>query len=93
MNKVEPKIKQFLSKTEGLPESTSATDEFLEVLKRENIRQIKEQLAVDLAPLQDRLANIERQQAVIIRLLERKLDLNIQEKRIMDLLETKLKES
>jgi len=88
--KSEVKVKKFLEESQGLLESPSTIDEFLEVFKRENIRQVKDQLATELMPLQNRLQNIERQQTIIIGLLERKVDLDAYEKEIMDLLKKKL---
>lgn len=90
MSKLKPEVKKFLDKTEAVLEPKSVTDEFLEIVKRENIRQIKKQLAADLAPLVERLNRIEHQQDRIINLLERKLELDKYEKDIMDLLKAQL---
>jgi len=90
MSKVKPEIEKFLTKTKELENPLSATDEFLEVLKRENTRQIKEQLATDLVSLEVRLTHIEQQQNTIIQMLKSKLDLDGYEKEIMDLLKAKI---
>ena len=84
-------VKDFLKKSKGFLDQSLQTDspiidEFAEVLKRENIRQVKEQLATDLAPLLQRLTHIERQQDRIIELLKSQLNLDVYEKEIMDLL-------
>lgn len=93
MSKVKSEIEEFLKKTKGLAGSKSATDEFLAIIKRENIRQIKDQLASEFAPMLVFLKSIERQNDIIIDLLKRKLDLDPLEKEIMYLLKAKLKES
>jgi len=93
MNKAKPEVKEFLAKSKVLLEPPSTIDELAEVLRNENIRQVKKQLASDLAPLLNRLTIIERQQTVIIGLLKKKLDLDAYEKEIMDLLMAKMKES
>ena len=94
MSTVKPEVEKFLDKSKEILEPKSAVDEFLEVkrekVKRENIRQIKDQLSVELSPLLKRLASIEQQQTIIIGLLKKKLDLDGYEKEIMDLLKTKL---
>ena len=81
-----PEIKKFLDKIEGLQKSPSAVDEFRVILKHETLRQVKDQLATELTPLRNYLANVEAQNAVIIRLLKNKLDFDVQEKEILDLL-------
>ena len=86
-----PEVKEFLDKSRALLKDTGEpTDKFAEVLKRENTRQIKEQLATDLEPLLQRLATIEMQQTRIIELLKDKADLDLYERQIMDLLRVKL---
>ena len=90
MTSVKPQVKQFLKDSEGLLEPKEPISEFLEVLKQENIRQIKSQLAVDLAPLESRLKRIEQQQERIIELLKSQLNLDLYEKQIMDLLKAKM---
>lgn len=90
MSTVKSDMKKFLEKSKILVEPDSAVDEFVEILKRENIRQIKAQLAADLAPLLARLNHIEQQQSTIIDLLKKKMELDAYEKEIMDLLKKKL---
>lgn len=86
-----PQVKQFLKEVEGLlGDSKEPVSDFLEILKRENIRQIKEQLAADLAPLLPHLKRIELQQDIIIELLRSKLNLDVYEKEIMDLMKKEL---
>jgi len=85
------KVKQFLADSKGLlGDAVEPLSEFAEVLKQENIRQVKDQLAAEVGPLLTRLQHIEQQQSIIIGLLKRKLDLDGYEKEIMDLLKSKL---
>lgn len=92
MSVAKPKVEKFLKESKDLLRDTpeAVLDDFLEVLKRENARQIKEQLVADLASLLARLSHIEKQQEQIIELLKRQLNLDVYEKEIMDLLKAKL---
>ncbi len=94
MEQPKPKVKEFLNKSKELlkdaGEPSFDTAEFVEVLKRENTRQIKEQLATDLEPLLNHLVSIEKHQTTIIELLKKKLDLDVYEKEIYDLVKAKV---
>lgn len=88
---VKAEVKRFLERNKGLlVDSGEPTSAFLEAVKAENIRQLKEQLATDLAPLLARLSHIESQQEIIIGLLKSKLNLDVYEKEIMDLMKKQL---
>lgn len=91
MSKNKQEVNKFLDESNKvLTMNVDSTEEFAEVIKRETLRQAKDQLAVELAPLLNRLANIEEQNTIIIRLLKNKLDFDVQEKKIFDLLEKAL---
>jgi 2-hydroxy-3-keto-5-methylthiopentenyl-1-phosphate phosphatase len=94
MSKVKPEIQKFLEKSNKvLIGDRDPAEEFIEIIKRETMRQAKDQLASGLAPVLSRLESIERQQNIIIGMLKKKLDLDPYEKEIMDLLKQKLTET
>ena len=94
MSVAKPKVDEFLVKSRQLlrDQPEEVIEEFAEVLKRENMRQVKDQLTVELAPVLSRLTHIERQQERIIDLLKSQLNLDVYEKQIMDLLKKRLEE-
>lgn len=85
-------VKKFLKKENPALQTKAVTDEFPEVREHWNKGQIKDQLAVELAPLLSRLSHIERQQERIIDLLKSQLNLDVYEKEIMDLLRKRIEE-
>lgn len=91
MSATKPKVKQFLEDSDKVLTPTSPTKDIAQILEAEKIRQIKDQLSSELAPIRNRLASIEKQQGVIVDLLQKKVDFDPQERRILNLLETLLK--
>lgn len=92
-SKVESKIKKFLEKNRDLLGSPSAVDEFIEVMKQENMRRVKDQFSAEFTPLLKVLDTIRDQNVVIIRLLKNQQDFDAQEKRILDMIELSLKQA
>jgi len=88
------KTQEFLQKSKDMlgEKSIDSTSDFLEVLKAENLRQIKRQLGIDLAPIKSELKIIKDQQSELIQLLKHKISLDAYEKEIMDLLKKKLEQ-
>jgi len=87
MSKLEPQIKSFLEKHKHLLTEPSAIGDFISVVKKEQLRQVRDQLASEFTPLLTRLAAIEKDQETIIRLLKQKLNLDVRDKELQDLLE------